>query len=65
MRARRRHRPEPTVSDAAEYLYAVLDEFKTHNETAALALRRARVLLDVCVNEALRAVAANAADVKK
>ena len=65
MRARRRHRPAPTVSEAAEYLYAVLDEFKTYNETAALALKRARVLLDVCVNEALRAVTANAVASKK
>jgi hypothetical protein len=52
-------RYDPTVSEAAEYLYAVLDEFKASNDTAALALRRARVLLDVCVNEAMRAVAAN------
>ena len=55
---RRRH--EPTVSEAAEHLCAILDEFKARSETADVATRRARVLLDVCVNEALRPLQANA-----
>jgi hypothetical protein len=51
---------EATVTEAAEYLWAIFDEFKAKNETAQLAMRRARVLLEVTTNEALKAVEANA-----
>jgi hypothetical protein len=51
---------DATVTEAAEYLWAIFDEFKAKNETAQLAMRRARVLLEVTTNEALKAVEANA-----
>ena len=55
-----RRERETTVSEAAEYLFAVFDEFRSKSETATLAMRRARVLLECSVNEALSAVEANA-----
>jgi hypothetical protein len=41
------------VTASAEFLYAVLDEFKPKNEAASIALREARTLLDVCVERAV------------
>lgn len=57
---RRESKRETTVTEAAEYLWAIFDEFKAKSETATLAMRRARVLLEVSVNEAMAAVEANA-----
>jgi len=55
-----KRRYDPTVTEAAEYLHAIYDEFKSKSETAAIAMRRARILLDVSVNEAVKAIEANA-----
>ena len=48
------------VAEAAEYLWAIFDEFRAKDETAQLMMRRARTLLDVCTDCAMRAVQANA-----
>jgi hypothetical protein len=51
---------ETSVTEAAEYLWSIFDEFKPRSETAQLAMRNARVLLECCTNEAMKAVEANA-----
>ena len=57
-----KRRYDPTVTEAAEYLHAIFDEFTARNDTSQLHIRRARILLDVCVDQALKAVEANAKD---
>ncbi len=51
---------ETSVTEAAEYLWAIFDEFVAKTETAQMAMRNARVLLECSVNEAMKAVEANA-----
>ena len=53
-------KPNVGVAEAAEYLWAIFDEFRAKDETAQLMMRRARTLLDVCTDCAMRAVQANA-----
>lgn len=47
------------VADAAEWLWAVYDEFKALDETAQDLMRDARVLLNVSVDRAMAAMRAN------
>ena len=47
------------VNGAAEFLYAIFDEFKAADEAASIAMTEARVLLGLCVSRAIDAHACN------
>lgn len=53
------------ITDAAEYLWAVFDEFKAKDEAAADLMRDARVLLGVATDRAMAALRANVAAIAR
>ena len=57
--SKKKDKPTPSVTHAAEFLWAIFDEFRAKSETAGLHMRRARVLLDMTIDQAIKAVEAN------
>jgi hypothetical protein len=61
----RRRRELLGLAEAAEYLYAIMDEFKAADEAAGKAMKEATTLLDVSVQRLLDAHRFNALAAQK